>query len=229
MHPSDFERVKNLPVKSRTGRSVAQKKELDKDTALVYIHSTYKQEFYKVETNHTVPIKSTGTDSIGLTGQKERFTVTPLGFLDAAMLFRAAPDEKALPLPERHYQSVLAAHKRFDKDITDMLDDAAPSSSERDSTTEKAKRFLRWIWRDGRHLTTKENCDILSHYVELGTFTRLSRELNRMERRYRQAEIDLEEVEKAIRAFVIRYHKSEKRSGIEEDPNSRVILAEYFE
>lgn len=229
MHPSDFERVKNLPVKSRTGRSVAQKKELAKDTALVYIHSTYKQEFYKVETNHTVPIKSTGTDSIGLTGQKERFTVTPLGFLDAAMLFRAAPDEKALPLPERHYQSVLAAHKRFDKDITDMLDDAASSSSERDSTTEKAKRFLRWIWRDGRHLTTKENCDILSHYVELGTFTRLSRELNRMERRYRQAEIDLEEVEKAIRAFVIRYHKSEKRSGIEEDPNSRVILAEYFE
>lgn len=227
-HPAEFERIKNLPVKSRTCRSVKQKEELRKDSALVYIRSSYKQEFYKVEPNADIPVKPADMDRPGFTVQKERFTVSPIGFLEAAGLFRATPDEKPLVLPDGHYQSVLAAQKRFDKDITDMLDDAVPSSSDRDTSTDKAKKFLRWIWRDGKHLTTRENCDILSHYVELGTFSKLSRELNRIERRYRQAEVDLEEVEKMFRAFVIRYHKSEKRSGATDDPNARIILSEYF-
>ena len=168
-------------------------------------------------------------DRPGFTVQKERFTVAPLGFLEAAALFRAAPDEKPLPLSERHYQSVSAAQRRFDKDVTDMLDDAVPSSSEQDKTTKTAERFLKWIWRSGQHPATKEHCEILGHYVEAGTFTKLSRELNRLERRYRRSEIGFEEVEKAIRAFVIRYHKSEKRSGAGSDPRSCVVLAEYFE
>lgn len=227
-HPAEFERIKNLPVKSRTGRNAELKKELCKDSALVYIRSSYKQEFYKVETNPDIPVKPADMDRPGFTVQKERFSVFPIGFLEAAGLFRAAPDEKPLVLPESHFQSVSAAQKRFDKDITDMLDDAVPTSSDRDTSTDKARKFLRWIWRDGKHLTTKENCDILTHYVELGTFSKLSRELNRIERRYRRAEVDLEEVEKMLRGFVIRYHKSEKRTGVTDDPNARIILSEYF-
>lgn len=228
-HPADFERVRNLPVKSRTGRCASRTGGPKKDTALVYVRSAYKQEFYKVEPNDAPPAKPAGMDRPGFTVQKERFTVAPLGFLEAAALFRAAPDEKPLPLSERHYQSVSAAQRRFDKDVTDMLDDAVPSSSEQDKTTKTAERFLKWIWRSGQHPATKEHCEILGHYVEAGTFTKLSRELNRLERRYRRSEIGFEEVEKAIRAFVIRYHKSEKRSGAGSDPRSCVVLAEYFE
>ena len=121
-----------------------------------------------------------------------------------------------------------AAHTKFDRDITDLLDDSSSSSVDHDTNTLKAKKFLRWIWRDGKHLTTKENCEILERYVEQGTYSRLSRELTRLENKYRQAKTDLEEVEAAIRDLVVRYHKGRQRTGFEEDPNSRIIISEYF-
>ena len=233
-NPGEFERIKNLPIKSRTGRSIkASGKDVKPDTALAYISSPYKQEFYKVEQNKIkavtlTPEQAADPNYKDRLPKQEKYNVEPIGFLDAAALFKATPEEKSVVIPDSHYQSVGAAHTKFDRDITDLLDDSSSSSVDHDTNTLKAKKFLRWIWRDGKHLTTKENCEILERYVEQGTYSRLSRELTRLENKYRQAKTDLEEVEAAIRDLVVRYHKGRQRTGFEEDPNSRIIISEYF-
>lgn len=238
-HPEEFERIKNLPVKSRTGRRLPASGKnsaldtLKPETALVYIASPYKQEFYKVEQNLIKTVQLTPDQAAdphykNKQPPQEKYSVEPLGFLDAAALFKADPQEESMVIPDSHYQSVCAAHARFDKDITDLLDKGSGTSVEQDTNTLKAKKFLRWIWRDGKHLATKENCDILRRYVEQGTYSRLSRELTRLETRYRNGKADLEAVEVAVRDLVIRYHKGRQRTGFEEDPNSLIIVSEYF-
>lgn len=160
--------------------------------------------------------------------KQEKYNAEPIGFLDAAALFKALPEEYCVSIPDSHYQSVGAAHTKFDRDITDLLDDRTSTPMEHDTITLKAKKFLRWIWRDGKHRTTKENCEILERYVEQSTYSRLSREQTRLENKYRKAKADPEEVEATIRDLVVRYHKGRQRTGFEEDPNSRIIISEYF-
>ncbi len=87
-HPEDYERIKELPIKSRTARSVAESgKSISKNSSLVYVASPFKKEFYKVE------------------GQ----TITDMGFLDVISLFEASPDERGYELPDIHYSQISKA------------------------------------------------------------------------------------------------------------------------
>lgn len=209
VNPEQYEQIKELPIKSRCGRSVVDSgKTIKKESSIIYIASPYKKEFYKVE------------DGV----------IVDMGFLEVINLFEAKPEEKAYDLPQCHYQQVSSARTKFDQDVVAMMDDTTKvSSSKKDNITDAAKSLLRKIWRESSNTKTRENCDILTKYVELGTYSKLTRDLARIERRYRKREQTIIDVETAIKGFMAKYHKRGKaKLTTEEEITPQIILSETF-
>lgn len=207
--PEWFERIGELPIKSRTARSVAVSgKGIEPGSSLVYIASPYKKEFYKVEG-----------------GQ-----VCDIGFMDVITLFEALPEEKPLMLPSCHYKHVSRAHALFDEQVTNMMDDKkACSASEKDSVSDAARNLLRKIKRECADTKIHEQCDVLQHYVEQGTYAKLTRELSRLERKYRKETLTVIDVKTAISGFVARYHKKRPiTANVETEASAQIILSETF-
>ena len=207
-NPEDYERIKELPMKSRAARSVLESgKSISSQSSLVYVASPFKKEFYRVE----------------------KGTVTDLGFLDVIDLFEAKPEEKGYDLPDNHYQQVKHAYDKFYEDVTKMMDDDSKiTASERDSVTDNAKKFLRKIWRDSNSRKVQDGCDILTHYVELGTYSKLTRDLAKMDRVYKKEKGPLIDIDNAISGYVLRYH-NRKLTGLKEDDiTPYVVISETF-
>ena len=208
-NPDDYKRIKKLPIKSRTGRSVkSSDKDMPSNSSLVYIASPYKKEFYKVTGEHAKDI----------------------GFLDVIDLFEAKPEEKSISLPKCHYKQVNSAHKKFKTDVVNMKDeDIKFTPTGKDNIAEKAKFLLRQIRRDNKDTKVCENCDILTEYVEFGTYTRLTRDLSNLERAHRKNKITDNDVVTAINDFMTKYHTVKKATKKEFDDTSYIILSETFE
>lgn len=206
-NPEDYELIKELPIKSRTGRSVADSSKVIKsNSSLVYIASPYKKEFYKVEDGVTID----------------------MGFLEIIELFGAKPEEVSQPLPSCHYLQVGAAHRKFDEDVTTMLDNNTISPSDKDNTTDKAKWLLRRVWQECPNAKNQDACDTLTKYVELGAYTKLTRDLARMERKYRRKELTFIDIETAIQCFMAKYHKRKTRLATQEEVTPQIIISETF-
>ena len=118
----------------------------------------------------------------------------------------------------------------MDADVKAMMDDDVKSSpSEKDNITEAANSLLRKIWRECSNTKTREQCDILTKYVEFGTYAKLTRDLAKMERKCKKKELTIIEIETAIKCFIAKYHnkRATKRSQ-EEEITPQIILSETF-
>ncbi len=208
-NPDDYERIKVLPIKSRTGRSVKLSgKNITSNSSLVYIASPYKKEFYKVTNDQ----------------------VEDIGFLNVIDLFEAKPKENSIPLPKFHYKQVGLAHNKFEADVVNMKDENIKfTPTGKDNIAEKAKSLLRKLCRDSNDTKISENCDILTKYVELGTFTKLTRDLSKLERAHRKDKIADNDVVTAINGFVAKYHTVKNITKKEDNDNPYIILSETFE
>ena len=207
-NPDDYERIKELPIKSRAARSIAEcGKNINPDTTLAYVASPFKKEFYWVD------------------GSK----VVDMGFLDIIPLFEAKPEEKGFELPDSHYQQVSKAYTKFDSDVTRLLDDSQKiTPSEKDNISDKAQKLLRDINRDSKQRKIQDACKILKSYVELGTYARLTRELSKIEKLYSKGKTTLIEVEHAISGYIQTYHNSKKRTIDQTDITPYVVISETF-
>lgn len=208
-NPEQYEQIRDLPIKSRTGRSIIDSnKPIKANSSLVYISSPYKKEFYKIENGE----------------------VKDMGFLDIIDLFEAKPDEKPYELPSCHYQHVSKAHTKFDADVIALMDDSVKSTaSEKDNITDAANSLLRKIWREWQNTKIREQCDILTRYVELGTYAKLTRDLAKMERKYKKKELTTIDIEIAINSFIAKYHnKRVTKQSQEEEITPQIILSETF-
>lgn len=208
-NPNDYEHIKQLPIKSRTGRSINDSgKTIASNCSLVYIASPYKKEFYKV------------------TNDK----VEDIGFMDVIELFEASPEERPIDLPKCHYEQVGKASKKFEADVINMMDnDTKLTITGKDNITEKAKSLLRKMCRVCDDPNVHECCDILTKYVECGTYTRLTRSLSKLERLNRQEKVTDTDVIAQIKDFMTKYYTINKNTNKEEDYGSYIILSETFE
>lgn len=208
-NPDEYERIKGLPIKSRTGRSVKLSgKNITSNSSLVYIASPYKKEFYKVTNDQ----------------------VEDIGFLNVIDLFEAKVEEKSIPLPKCHYKQVGLAQKKFEADVVNINDENIKfTPTEKDNIAEKAKSLLRYIWRESNETKIQENCDILTKYVELGTYTKLTRDLSKLERSHRKGKITDNDVVTEINRFLTKYHTVKNLIKKENDETPYIILSETFE
>ena len=146
-------------------------------------------------------------------------------------MFEAKVEEKSIALPECHYKQVNLANKKFEDDVINMTDEQNDklTASGKDNIAEKAKSLLRDIGRKSDDIKISEGIDILKRYVELGKYTKLTRDLSKLEHAYRKDKITDNDIVIAINNFVAKYHTVKKTIKKDYDDTSYIILSETFE
>ncbi|MCH3924083.1 MAG: phospholipase D-like domain-containing protein [Bacteroidales bacterium] len=209
-YPNDYNRIKKLPLKSRTIRNIKNinKQGIIPQTTITYIASNEKKEFYKIE--------------------KDK--IEAINFLEAIDIFKAEKTEESMniDIPEEHYNQVSLAQKQFDEDTTqELINGSNTASSTKDSKTATALKILREIERYDDSL--KEDCDRLSSYIDNGTYNNLTREINKLNKR----NITIETKTNTIKGLASQYNSSIKKDKTkqgkkEQDYKAKIILAETF-
>ena len=191
-----YNRIKALPVKSRTVRHIDNCTELkarelavtvEPHSTLVYLSSPRKVEYSFV-----------GADG----------TITPLAFLDAMDLMRAAIDEQPGNLAEVlecHYQQVAKALKAYGKAINIDFNNHSMAIMKRDKSTQDVLQIMRGMKRMLNNCGNErvmDECDKLMKIVDLGVFTGLRTAINSFHRSIKKQQMPTAETIAAIIARI---------------------------
>ena len=230
-NPALYRRIKQLPLKSRCGRSAlrfnveataGQHGTSHANTpqfplTVAYIASSQKKAFYLVGEN-----------------------VVELSFLQAADLMKASPDERAVSFGdcmEEHYKHVRAAMQHYATGQQRAADDSKPKIGNRDNDAIKAAAFLRQLRPRLVFADTglpdeeaQQTVDRLKQLVEHGTYNQLADKLNRMARQQKKEPRPAVELLEELEALAARYVGDGKKEPEQENgvPKAEIILSETF-
>jgi superfamily II DNA/RNA helicase len=215
-YPKEFKRIKHFPMKARTARKLENViKENIQEGTVVFLKSSYKMEFYQVDTETKV---------------------NALTFLEAAQYFEANSTEPGYDLPKQHYTQVEAALHTFDQDFLGSSTETVTTTDKADAISAQAKKFL----RDMKSITKKDEvktaCTNLSELVDKGTFTPLPNEVRKLRQQLDKKKITYGQVDNLIIMIAKKYDafKSEEDEktdlNIEIDTNISpdIVLSETF-
>lgn len=203
-----FEKIKNLPLKSRTGRNSKniQKPELQNGTA-VFLKNSRKFEFYWVNSE----------------GQAAE--ITPL---DAFRIFEAGQNEKPCKLIEAHHQHVAAAISHFESQEYKLISvQSAPEAL--GGVAQRAKKFLSDIVK--HHQVSeiqKTKIRKIIGLIDIGKYTNLPTDIDRLRKKKLHLNDSLAEIDKIAKRYDIDesvIHKDRKETA--EKP--MLIISESFE
>jgi len=230
-NPALYRRIKQLPLKSRCGRSALR----------FNVEATAGQH----GTGHIDPpqfpltvayIASSQTKAFYLVGER----VCELSFLQAADLMKASPDERAAPFGgcmEEHYKHVRAAMQHYATGQQRAADDSKPKIGNRDNDAIKAAAFLRQLRPRLVFADTglpdeeaQQTVDRLKQLVEHGTYNQLADKLNRMARQQKKEPRPVVELLEELEALAARYVGDGKKELEQENsvPKAEIILSETF-
>ena len=203
-HPSLYRRIKNLPPKSRCARLG----ETPHHT-IVYLASPLKKAFY-------------------LVGDIPR----ELSFLEAADIFHAEPDEKAVPFGDciqRHYEQVQSAIRQYTLDQQHEYQEDKLKIGSKDNDAKKAAAFLREVRpmldEEGRSIL-----DRLKQMVERGAYNQLADALNRISRKQKKEPMPLIKIQEQLEELDRRYSQSQTQTETKQVAytTADIILSETF-
>ena len=198
--PNEFKRLKNLPLKARTGRSANKsgKKKLIQNS-VVFLKSHYKMEFYLV--NPKKQVKS-------------------LTFLETAKILEANSTEPSFEIPDFHYDQVQTALAEFEKDFLISGLDTVASIEKADAITKKASKFARDIKALSNKQTIKSICENLEKLINNGTFAQLSKEVKTLSQKFDKRSINLAQTENILLVIAKKY------DAIEKDDEDKILNGE---
>ena len=215
LHESDpvlYRQIKQLPPKSRCAR-----KEKTTESApetlprtIVYLSSPQKKAYYLVD-EHT----------------------RELSFLDAAELFYAELEEKALPFGESealHYEQVRKAFARYSADQQNENRVVVSKIGGKDTDAKKAAAFLREL-RPSLDDQGKRTADRLKQLVEHGIYNQLANALNRMARKQKKEPAPIIEIMEQLDDLDQRYNQPEPQTendGQQLVAPAEIIISETF-
>lgn len=156
-----YHKIKNLPLKSR----VIRDKSIHSGKTITFISTRIKTEFYLV-TPSTNPV--------------------PIDFLSAIDYLKAKKEEKPMPIEKavHHYEQVNKAVMQYQYELTSQTDNGSIKSLKQDPTANNALTFLRRIKQNCEDLELKKNCDILTKYINEGTYSKLPKTLKTIAKEY---------------------------------------------
>jgi len=182
-NPTLYRRIRQLPPKSRCARASER---LMRPLTIAYLASETKKSYYLVDEQ-----------------------VRELSFLEAADIFHAQPDEKAVPFGDsepRHYEQVRQAMTQYTLDQQHEYREEKPKIGGRDNDAKKAAAFLREIRPSLINDEKALLClDRLKQLVERGTYNQLADHINRMSRKHKKTSMQLIEIVKELEALHKRY------------------------
>lgn len=191
-----YDRIKRLPLKSRTVRTVDDcKKRVSHQSTIVFLSSPRKTEYYWVA-NGECPKSIT--------------------FLDAMDIMRAEKDETPKSLSEVmecHYEQVKAAIKSYKESATQQFNGDSMNNLRKDSATVEVLKSLRAM---SRALESEEEFSVaakaneLARYVEIGLFNQLRSKIRSFSREQKKQSTNSAETLKQIKDLINnqydRYH-----------------------
>ena len=210
-----YSHIKQLPLKSRTIRSVEHRTENSNAESIAFIKSPIKVEFYTIVGNKTQQVD----------------------FLDAIDVFRALPSEKPLPLnlvAEQHYQQVRQAINRFNTEMVQQTDtnSLTISTDSNDKRTKTAQKFLRIFISVTQDQEMKDICNSLLNLVADGQYNQLNLSLQKLAKQYKNDKLKIEgdeyNIEQQIRQLHQKYETSESTNKQLEMEEPLIVLSETF-
>ena len=207
-NPPWFDKITKLPLKSRVGRRASEikKPELQNGTA-AFLKTDKKFEFYWVGSNNQ---------------PKE---ITPI---EAFKIFEADQKEKNAPLIETHHEHVNKALEHFEtlehKIAQSQIDPEALGA-----VAQRAKKFLSDLIKQPT-LTEKqkENIQKIVMLIDIGKYTNLPTEIDRLQKKEANLNSALAEIDKIAKQYNV------DLSDVQKGKKARVekpilIISESFE
>lgn len=230
-NPALYRKIKQLPPKSRCARA-SERLNLNNPTqaegavwgnpnptsmraggtrpqTISYLASPLKKAFY-------------------LVGE----SIRELSFLEAADIFYAEPDEKAVPFGDSeslHYEQVRTALKQYTLDQQREHQDDKPKIGSKDNDAKKAAAFLREVRPmlddEGRHTV-----DRLKQLVERGTYNQLADVLIRMSKKQKKEPVPMIKILEQLEELDGRYGQPQPETTTKQVAHATadIILSESF-
>ena len=198
-----YRRIKKLPPKSRCARLG------ETPHSIVYLSSPLKKAFYLVSD-----------------------TIRELSFLEAADIFHAESDEKAVPFgdsSQRHYEQVQSAIRQYTIDQQREYQEDKIRIGNKDNDAKKAAAFLREVRplldEDGRCTV-----DRLKQMVERGAYNQLADALNRISRKQKKEPVPLANIHEQLEDLDKRYNQAQTQTSTKQVvlATADIILSETF-
>lgn len=230
-NPALYRKIKQLPPKSRCARAserlnlnnptqaegavwgnqnpTSMRAEGTRPQTISYLASPLKKAFY-------------------LVGE----SIRELSFLEAADIFYAEPDEKAVPFGDSeslHYEQVRVALKQYTFDQQREHQDDKPKIGSKDNDAKKAAAFLREIRPmlddEGRH-----TLDRLKQLVERGTYNQLADALIRMSKKQKKEPAPIIKILEQLEELDSRYGQPQPETTTKQVAltTADIILSESF-
>ena len=155
-----------------------------------------------------------------------------LSFLEAADIFHAEPDEKAVPFGEsiqRHYEQVQSAIRQYTLDQQREYQEDKLKIGSKDNDAKKAAAFLREVRpmldEEGRSIL-----DRLKQMVERGAYNQLADALNRISRKQKKEPMPLIKIQEQLEELDRRYSQSQPQTETKQVAytTADIILSETF-
>lgn len=159
-------------------------------------------------------------------------SIRELSFLEAADIFYAEPDEKAVPFGDSeplHYEQVRTALKQYTLDQQHEHQDDKPKIGSKDNDAKKAAAFLREVRPmlddEGRHTV-----DRLKQLVERGTYNQLADALIRMSKKQKKEPAPIIKILEQLEELDSRYGQPQPETTTKQVAltTADIILSETF-
>ncbi|MDE0685090.1 MAG: helicase-related protein [Candidatus Poribacteria bacterium] len=198
--PDDFKRIKNMPLKLRN----AVTNQARKGSTISFLRNELHQAFYEVD---------------------ESESITELSFLEAVPFFKCDPSVMSQGLPETHYFQVRQALRHF---LENQEKRAAEAHQNQHLTAQqiRAISYLKALqsWEHIDSHEKKELADAMDS-IKDGRFQALPRDINRLHRRARTAQlaiaVQLRSALDVVRRFTTSSHDNEPRNLAGNDTQDR--------
>ncbi|TXI80339.1 MAG: helicase, partial [Crocinitomicaceae bacterium] len=203
-----FDKIKKLPLKSRAGRSSTdiKKPELQNGTA-AFLKTDKKFEFYWVDSNNQ---------------PKE---ITPI---EAFKIFEADQKEKNASLIETHHEHVNKALEHFET-LEHKIAQSQTDPEALGGVAQRAKKFLSDLVKYPQVTEKqKENIQKIVVLIDIGKYTNLPTDIDRLQKKKANLNIALAEIDKIAAQYNVDLSDAQKgKKGKVEKPV--LIISESFE
>ena len=212
-----YNKIKNLPIKSRTCRDAASVDccplSVDQKT-IVFISSSVKTEFYLATGN----------------------TTNVIDFLEAVEYLKAEPEEKALPFTndENHYKQVNSALRMFTTEYVECADTSSINRKDLDKSSLEARKFLGYVKQVSDDSELNAQCDTLTTYINDGIYSQLPRNIRDIARNYKSDKMKIKEDINEIKKKINQLHKEyqtlnkEQRHEANDITDPQIVISETF-
>lgn len=159
-NPKEFKRIKRLPLKSRTARESNLKEGFVK-SSVCFLKSDFKKDLYSVS---------------------EDLKVTSLTFEEAVKIFEAEESEKAVSIPDYHFDQINKARLFFEEESLKQTDNFS-TSEKADARTNNVKKFLRELKAECETEEFEEIYPEIMRLLDEGTYVNLVIDIERVRKK----------------------------------------------